>query len=201
MSRLYKIGSKRSQGFIRVSNPSAALNPATTLFNYVIGGGSELGPEESESPTGMRPIFVWTPHRQWLMEQKHLNNHWTWQKLYSWALLANPYGDRGQHKAFVYQTTGDISYAAGAFTKLITTSASEILSGNNVRGFLKSIFTADILMPYILADSSRLTQWQTEFFRRIDHILNVRGARINDSDEVNSFLLVISYSAFMAVSW
>src|SRR5690606_33763657 len=87
-----------------------------------VSGGSGQG--TAPSPPGRHPTYVWTPEWQYTAEQMQANNHWYYNNMLVNAnktgTAQERYDDWGGYCAYIYQITGDASYAAKAWTRLQT---------------------------------------------------------------------------------
>lgn len=75
------------------------------------------------SPTGRDPLFNWSSAQQGIWNQMITDNHWFWQVALSIGNLTSTpqqrYGDSGEFATFVYQATGNTTYAAKALSLVL----------------------------------------------------------------------------------
>lgn len=181
MSRLYKVGPNTLHGFLKIANPGGNITPFSSLTNVVLGGGG-LGPEELNSPTGREPTLgYWNKHSQWFMDQKRVQNHWSYVKQLQYANASNLSSDRGQYGASIFQLTGDFSYAIKGWNRL-NTSLQGAINGNSSRDFHYHLHWADYLWPYIDSDATIRSTFWSRLVPWVNWILTEYGTNVADSD-------------------
>jgi hypothetical protein len=141
------------------------------------------------TPEIRRPKFIWSQEWQDNYERMAKENHPWWQLIKSNAdktgTTAERYGDNGQWATFVYQVTGDITYAKKAIPQAI--ALAKPASANHVREhIINALVMYDWLLPAMTAED--ILTFNTGLKTVAEYILGINqekytgGISLSDSD-------------------
>ena len=144
MSRIIKLKSSRLFASIPPTVTQRTLLGSSTPTGSLVAIPAGGVPNTAPSPTGREP-FVYTPERQARWNRLQSENHWLWQYALNNANqtgTANQrYCESGTYAAFVYQVTGDTSYALKSYNVLVSkmdktlTASPNQIGANDVREY------------------------------------------------------------------
>lgn len=166
------------QGGATITATYAGVDPdLTDTVIFTVNAAPSAG--QLESPTGRRPQYGWRLEWQWRWKTKFQDtNHWWYQEQ---IVNSNSGNDNvGSSSAWLYQLTGNVTYAARAYTKLAATLAPSIDdfttwvgaggAENDYREYLSlCVHVADVIYPALTSEqrtyiNTGLNKWKEACF-------------------------------------